>query len=867
MGEVYRARDTRLGREVAIKVLPSSFANDQERMHRFEQESRAVATLNHPNITAIYDVGTQDGSPYLVMELMDGESLRTVLDRGALPQRKVIEYGVQMAQGLAAAHEKGIIHRDLKPENLFITKDGRAKILDFGLAKLAGAQSEAMAGYGATMTSAATAAGVVMGTAGYMAPEQVRGEAVDARTDIFSLGAVLFEILLGRRTFHRDTSVETMTAVLKDDLPELGENVSPALDRIVRRCLEKSPDQRFQSAKDLSFALGVLSGTGTTTALRAAGAAKGKKSYGWLWASVASAVAIVCAVAWWINSSPAKPGRMEFAIPVPGEVSHLSLSADGKWLAFISPDDDTGTPMLFVQRVGTPQAKELAGTENASYPFWSPDDQYVAFFANSKLQKIPPEGGTPKTITRVSFARGGSWSNKNVILYAPDTAGPLWRVNADGSDAHALTRQKFGEDSHRWPLFLPDAKHFLFLMADFTGHIETDQIFLSSLDHPADWKALVPIRSNPGYSQGHLFYVDEKHSLVSATLDVSKGVVGDPQIMAPVIGFQGSVRWGAFAVAADGTVVYSHSALAARSVLTWHKRDGKELSRFGEPGVEANPSLSPDGQRVALDIIDSRESNLDVWIESLASGTSTRFTFDPAEETTPVWTRDGKKVAFRTVANVGGVMLKDASGMSAEHRMTPAENSVVEGAHVSDVLPNSWSPDDKQLLCTLQLYGGSRATVLTLISDGQKTFTPLLRENGSEQTGQISPDGKWLAYASNETGDWEIYVTTFPDARGKWQVSRGGGMEPRWRGDGKELYYLSSKQMLMGVTVDVGGGFSSSTPVPLFQVRARAPISSTDVFTYDVTKDGQKFLVNQYLKPDHLEPLTILQNALEEPAK
>lgn len=869
MGEVYRARDTRLSREVAVKVMPESFAQDTERLHRFEQESRAVATLNHPNITGIYDVGTQNGAPYLVMELLEGESLRTVLEHGALSQRKVIDYGVQMAQGLAAAHEKGIIHRDLKPENLFITKDGRAKILDFGLAKLAGAQNEAMAGYGATMTSAATAAGVVMGTARYMAPEQVRGEAADARTDIFALGAVLFEMISGRELFHRETVAETMTAVLKEDVPEMDAAVSPALDRIVRRCLEKSPDQRFQSAKDLSFALGVLSGAGTTTALRAAQAAPRKPPV-WIWPVMALLVTAVALGVRWLTPSAPKESRMEFAIPVPGEVSHLAISADGKMLAFISPDDKTGAPMLFVQRVGEPDATEMAGTEGASYPFWSPDDAYVAFFANSKLEKVSPDGGTPKTITRVSFARGGSWGSKNVIVYAQDTAGPLWRVNADGSDARVLTeRQPGGEDSHRWPLFLPDGEHFLYLAADFTGDTKTgDYLYLSSLSRPNTRIALVHAQSNPGYVQGHLLYVDEKKSLLAVALDPSKGVSGDAQVIAPTVGFIPSVRWGAFAAANNGTVIYSVSALAARSVLTWYGRDGKALSHVGEPGVQANPMLSPDGQRVALDITDLREKNMDVWIQSLSNGTSTRFTFNPAEETTPVWSRDGKQIAFRTVAESGGVLVKAADGMHPDHRITKTTiGSTLKGLVISDVLPNSWSPDDKQIVCSVQLFGGTQGTVLALIPSTGGDLVPLLNTTANEEAGQISPDGRWLAYASSESGDWEVYVTTFPAAQGKWQISRGGGTEPRWRGDGKELYYLNPRGKLMAATVDARDGFSSGTPVELFQVRGRAPISSTDLFTYDVAKDGQRFLVNQYVKPDNIVPLTIVQHALAEPVK
>ncbi len=870
MGEVYRARDTRLGREVALKILPESFAQDEERLHRFEQESRAVATLNHPNILAIYDVGTHNQTPFLVSELLEGESLREVLQRGALPQRKVIDYGVQIAQGLAAAHEKGIVHRDLKPENLFITREGRAKILDFGLAKFAHAQAEAVAGFGATMTSAATAAGMVMGTASYMAPEQVRGETVDARTDIFALGAVLFEMLAGRQVFHRDTAAETMTAVLKEDppeMPDLSAQIAPALDRIVRRCLEKSPQQRFQSAKDLSFALGVLSGTEMSGAARAAKAVPVRKP--WTWAALALLVMAAGAAGWWFAQSPAEASRMEFAIPVPGEVSHLAISADGKLLAYVSPDDRTGTPMLFVQHVGAPDATELAGTEGANYPFWSPDDTYVAFFANSKLQKIAINGGPPQTITKVSYGRGGSWNKKNVILYSPETAGPLWRVNADGSDARPLTDKimKATEDSHRWPLFLPDGDHFLFLVANFTRVAPADDgVYLSSLSK-GERKQILPGQTNIGFANGDLFYIDEKKTLNAVPLDIGKGSVsGNARVVAGGVGYQPSVYWGAFAVAENDTVVYSASAMAARSVLTWFSRGGKEMQRIGEPALQANPSLSPDGTQAALDITDLKSANLDVWIEHLQNGTSTRFTFDPAEETTPVWSRDGALVAYRTVAGGSAVVLKAANGMHGEKRLFTVRRGLrlPGGYEASDLIPNSWSSDDKQILCSMQVVaGGSRSSLLAVIPASGGEPVPFLPPQSSDNTnGQISPDGKWVLYASNESGDWEIYATTFPGAQGKWQVSRGGGSEPRWKSDGKEMYYLNSHGLMMAVAVDAGATFSSGTPAPLFQVRGRAPISSTDLFTYDVAKDGQRFLVNQYVKPEHVEALTIVQHAL-----
>ncbi|HEY3930438.1 MAG TPA: protein kinase [Candidatus Koribacter sp.] len=872
MGEVYRARDGRLGRDVALKILPESLARDAERLHRFEQESRAVAALNHPNILAIYDVGNHAGTPFLVSELLEGESLRAIFDRGALPQRKVIDYGVQIAQGLAAAHEKGIIHRDLKPENLFLTKEGRAKILDFGLAKLAQAQSEAVDGYGATMASAGTAVGVVMGTASYMAPEQVRGESVDARTDIFALGAVLFEMLTGRQVFHRDTLAETMTAVLKDDLPETTVTalpVSPALDRIVRRCLEKSADQRFQSAKDLSFALGVLSGSEISGAVRVARAA-GKDRTAWMWATFALLMVGAAASAWWFLRPQTSKVRMEFAIPLNGEVRQLSISADGRMLAFISPDDRSGVPMLFVQSIGGLQAAELAATENASYPFWSPDDSYVAFFSNNKLQKIPAAGGAPQAIARVSYARGGSWGSKNVILYSPDASSAIWQVNADGTNAKPLTSKFLPgiEDSHRWPLFLPDGEHFLFLYADFSGLNGTgNYIHMSSL-HGGEDIRLIAARSNPGYADAHLFYVDDKGALRAIAFDAGKQKVsGDPQLIAEAVGFQPSVYWGAFTVGGDGTVVYSRTSMAAKSVLTFHGRDGKELQRIGEPAVQANPALSPDGTEAALDITDLKAVNLDIWIEHLGNGTSTRFTFNPGEDTTAAWSRDGRTLAYRADDGQSGAFLKDVNGMNTPKRLMALRGgTTVGGLEGSDIMPTSWSADGKQILCTLQGIG-SRGSLLALIPAEGGEPVALMSGNASQTNGQISPDGKWVAYASNESGDWEIYVTTFPGAQGTWQISRGGGTEPRWRGDGKEMFYLSPTGMLMAVPIDAGASFASGTPAPLFQVHARPPISATDLFSYDVTKDGKRFLVNEYVKPAHIDPLSIVLHAVPSSAK
>jgi Tol biopolymer transport system component len=857
MGEVYRARDARLGRDVALKIMPESFARDADRLRRFEQEARAVAALNHPNILAIHDVGQLDGSPFLVSELLEGESLRSTLDRGPLPQRKTIEYGVQIAHGLGAAHEKGIVHRDLKPENIFITKDGRVKILDFGLAKLA--QNAGSESNEVTMTSPHTAVGVVMGTASYMAPEQVRGEVSDPRTDIFAFGAVLYEMLSGVRAFRRNTAAETMTAVLKEDPPELsdpGHLVSSALERIVRRCLEKNPEQRFQSARDLSFALGALSGTETSAAARAATAAP-RRVPSLLWLFVGLALVAVAATTWYIARRPQATTRMQFALAVPDEmsISHMALSRDGSVLVFVSPDEASAMPMLFVQRVGSATVIPLAGTQGASFPFLSPDGTQVAFFANGKLQKMAISGGTPQVLAGALAARGGSWGSQGIIIYAPDAQSPLHRINVDGTGAAEVTQEIriAADQSHRWPLFLPDGNHFLFWAGNFGNGKDdrTSGIYLSSLDGK-ERKLVALCHSSFGYDAHHLFYGDDQRQLVSVAFDPSNGTVsGSTSVIANVVGFQPSTYWSAFAVAANGTLIYNTSVGAAESALTWMDRSGRELGRIGEPAIMANPMLSPDGSRIAVDISDEKANNVDIWIESTTGAGNSRFTFDPAEEVVGVWSRDGSMVAYRAaVANGLDLFLKRANGLEREKAILSTPTTSMD-----DLVPNSFTLDDKQILCSRMTSGGNYLELVP-VAGGQPTR--FLTSKGSEMNGQISPDGKWVAYASDESGNWEIYVTSFPAAAGKWQVSRGGGTEPRWRGDGGEIYYIGLSGMLTAVSVNGASAFVTGTPTPLFQIRGRAPISSTDVFSYDVAKDGKRFLVNRFVAPEHVAPLTIL---------
>jgi Tol biopolymer transport system component len=853
MGEVYRARDTRLDRIVAIKVLPEGFAADSDRVRRFEQESRNVAALNHPNVMAVYDVGAHDGLRYLVTEFLEGETLRQRLDEGMLPLRKTIEIALQVARGLTAAHEHNIVHRDLKPDNIFLSKDGQAKLLDFGLAKARAAGG----GSDVTLASSQTSPGVVLGTAGYMAPEQVRGEAADHRADIFSFGAVLYEMLGGKRAFNGDSAVEIMTAILKSEPPEFdaAAKIPPGVDRIVRHCLEKNPDDRFQTARDLTFALGALSGTDSSVATEALAL---KRQPRWtLWAAGALALVAVASLAASFLRSGKQAHRMEFAIPVQGEISYLALSADGEMLAYVSPDENSGQGVLYVQPLGSPTATRVDGTEGATYPFWSPDHKYVVFFSGSTMKKVALSGGVPQVITKVTEARGGAWGSKDVIVYTPDSGGFLWRINADGTQAAPLTDKLSTptDASHRFPVFLPDGEHFLFWGGNF-DELPDDKasgIYVSSLDgKKRDLVALA--RSSVGYANGSVFYLNDQNALVAVPIDSAGKAVGQPKVIANVVGRYPSTYWGDFSVASNGTIVYGLGTGAPVSQLTWYDRGGKEIGKVGDPGILANPTISPGGKFVTVDVIDLKSKNIDVWIENLARGTMSRFTFDPSEETTGVWSRDGSMIAFRS-ASTRRLLVKKAFGLEPER-------VVYKGASSGDSLPNAWTLDGKQVLVTSKPPTG-RSQLDLIAMDGRST--PLISGQGSATNGQISPDGKWVVYSSDASGDWEIYATTFPTAGGKLQISRGGGTEPRWRGDGMEIFYLGPRGMLTAVALDTTGGtLTTSAPQPLFSIRGRAPISSTDLFTYDVTKDGQKFLVNRYVKPLHIDPMNIVLNATEQ---
>jgi eukaryotic-like serine/threonine-protein kinase len=870
MGEVYRARDTRLDRTVAIKILTQVLADTPEVRQRFEREARAVSSLNHPHISALYDVGRQDGIDYLVMEYLEGETLAARIEKGPLPVADLLRYATQIADALDKAHRQGIVHRDLKPANVMLTKAG-AKLLDFGLAKSREILHGDM-GASPTMSRALTAEGTIVGTMQYMSPEHLEGKETDARSDIFSFGCMLFEMATGKKAFEAKSQASLIAAILRGEprpMRELQPMTPLLLEHMVKTCLAKDPDERPQSAHDLKLELDWIKESGGISEVAKLGVEKTwaqRKFAGVKIAAALLALVAVTAIVFLLRPEKPRAERLEFAIPLQEEASHLAISADGRMLAFVSPDEASGANMLGVGRIGSPGIAILPGTEGASYPFWSPDGAFVAFFAESKLKKVAASGGVPQVLASATTGRGGSWGRRSVIVYAPEASGSLWTVNADGSNAAPLTDKIFtrSESTHRWPVFLPDGEHFLFWAGSFTntGDDSGSGIYLSSLTHKE--KSLVVLAlSNPGYANGYMFYLDRKKSLRATPIDVSKGTMsGEPQFVADQVGYLPATYWGAFSVAENGTVVYNATAGASLSVLTWYDRGGKDLGHVGEVGVLANPTLSPDNSRVAVDITDVRANNVDIWLSDIRHSTNTRFTFDPAEDAAGVWSRDANWVAFRSQPDKTQIFLRQAQGLQPAKSIFDMR-AFEGGARVNDdVIPNSWSRDDKEILCSWQPAAGGSALVLLGVEDGK--IAPFLVAKGSETNGQISPDGKWAAYASNESGDWEIYVTTFPTAVGKWQVSRGGGSEPRWRGDGKEIFYIGAKGTLMAVPVNSEVTFTTGNPTALFHSHLRARVSSTDLFTYDVTKDGQQFLVNRYVKPQQIAPLHVILNAAVE---
>ena len=871
MGEVYRARDPRLDRDVAVKVLPGSVSADPDRLRRFEQEARAAAALNHPNILAVYDVGSHDGAPYIVSELLEGETLRERLSQPApmsqlgggsavgdpaagatrgLSVRRALDYGTQITRGLAAAHDQHIVHRDLKPENIFITTDGRVKILDFGLAKLT--QVDAAETESETKVVGATQPGMLLGTLGYMSPEQVRGQAVDHRTDIFAFGVMLYEMLTGQRAFERSTTADTLVAIVKEEPPTLsaaGHDIPPALERIVDRCLEKSPASRFQSATDLSFALESLSSSsGRTEGLPAAAgplppARAGRGRLAWIVAGIATAALVA---AGWLTArsllvQPAQPQRIQFLVRPPagtiiGPGAPLALSPDGRQLVFGASAQ--GVTSLWVRSISDAVPQRLAGTEGASYPFWSPDGRWLAFFSASKLMKIRIEGGPPVALCDAPAGRGGTWNSEGTIVFAPVAGGTLSRVPAAGGTPTFFTTLEKDEVAHRWPTFLPDGRHFLFMAA---RSLASGRIWIGSLDSP-ERTQIGESNSNGLFGSNHLWFVRAGTLMAEPFDPARRQTTGEAFPVAEGVGPYAGTLWAPFSASNGGALAYRRGS-DATARLTWFDRAGAVLRTVGDPGAYLNLALSPDERRLAVSHSAGTPSNIDIWLVDLTRDSApSRFTFDSGAEFDPAWSPDGANVFF-TSTRTGPLDLyrHAASGAGQDELIL----SVPRGIGAPDI-----SGDGRYLVFSQ----GGDINVLPLAGDRKPV--PYLNNPFTNGSPEFSPDGKWIAYTSNETGRQEVYVQSFPAGGGKYLISREGGSQPRWRGDGRELFFLAPDLTLMSANIVATPEFRSTVPRKLFSTGMS---DSTNNHPYVVTKDGQRFLLPAEDR-EHSPEITVVLN-------
>ena len=850
-----RRRPNGVHRKVALKLLPAQFARDPERVRRFEQEALAVSALNHPNILTIYEVGESDRHHFLVTEFIEGQTLRQQMNDGRLPVRAVLNAATQVVSALAAAHAAGIIHRDIKPENIMARPDGVVKVLDFGLAKLS---EPRVPSSDPAEKKASTESGVVMGTIGYMSPEQVRGQKVDHRSDIFAVGVILYEMLAGQRAFSGDSAVEVMNAILKEDPPDLTEantKISPAMDRIVRRCLEKKPDQRFQSASDLGFALSTWTTSSgaqlerTEVALPVTGTHPNADAVrlfsnvrlAWF---VAGLLALgVAGLAWAFMTRSIEAQRLVRLAFVPPEkltfdntfFDQVLISPDGQKLAFTARGED-GKKQLWLRPLDATTATLLAGTEDVLRPFWSPDSRSLAFCAQGKLKRVDLDGGPTQTLCSVGEFRGGTWNRAGEILFAPKAIGGLFLVPATGGEPKPVTvpdaaRQ---EIAHLSPYFLPDGRHYLF-------QVETSSafpgVFVGSLDSK-DVKQVLTDGALAIYDlAGWLLFV-RNGALMTQPFDASElELKGTPVSLTPA-SETGVVFNAPFSVSNNGVLTWQGDGWRNYQ-LVWFDREGRRGDAVGQPIkviAGMHPRFSPDGGRVVIQQLDPQAKNYDVWTIDLARNLPTRLTSDGSFDLRPVWSPDGNRVVFRSLRNgVRGIYEKEADSVGGERLL------LKDGAD-----PTDWSRDGRFIVYSM-IEDPTRWDIWALPLFGERQPHPLLNTEFAEVQAQISPNGRWLAYVSDESGRNEVYVQSFTTegrlGGNKVRVSPNGGLHPRFRRDGRELFYVAADGQMMVTALNPNGvTFEFSRPQALFKTRLLPGHYNLGI-EYDVTADGQRFLI------------------------
>jgi len=849
MGEVYKARDTRLERDVAVKILRPSESTSEEMKQRFEREAKAISQLSHPNICALYDVGSHEGTEYLVMEYLEGETLASRLAKGPMELGQLIPVGIQIADALDRAHRQGIVHRDLKPGNVMLTKGG-VKLLDFGLAKtLAPQAAQTQLTSLPTMASPQhlTQQGTILGTFQYMAPEQLEGGEADARSDIFALGAVLFEMATGKKAFDGKSQASLIGAILKENPPSVSSiapMTPPALDRAIATCLSKDPENRFQTAHDVKLQLQWIAEGGSQAGLPApvAQRRKSREKLAWGLAAAAALVAAGFAIGF-VRRAPARAQLVRFEIPTPPEITTIDaprISPDGRILAF-NATDSTGKNRIWIRALNALKAHALEGTDGAGRPFWSPDGRFIGFVSAGKLQKIDVTGGPPQKICDAPGGSDGTWGTSGVILFDGTGPQPIRRVPASGGTAVDFVKQDASrkERTVAWPEFLPDGRHFLYMA---TGDKPEDSVYrIGSLESP-DSKTLASAQTLVSYAlPGYLLFVRDR-TLVAQPFDAKAlKTTGEPTPLAEQIGTD-SVGLARFSVSRNGTLVYRTGESGNR--FMWMDRSGKEGEAVGDPADSRNPAFSPDGERLAYDLADPRRGKTDVWIRDLRRGVSSRFTFDTDDAFAPLWSPDGKQIVY-TVGN--DLFVKASEGLGEEKPLLKSD----ELKFVCD-----WSRDGKYIAYSSQGKDTSwDIWILPTFGDGKPV--PFVKTSFVEMRPVFSPDGRFVAYQSNESGRAEVYVQSFPGPGGKWQISTAGGIEPHWRGDGKELYYRAPDQKVMAVEITAGATVTAGTPQPLFQGRFDTGVAREH---YVPVRDGKRFLVVAPLGREAMTPTTVVLN-------
>jgi eukaryotic-like serine/threonine-protein kinase len=858
MGEVYLARDTRLDRSVAVKILPSHLSKDPEAKQRFDREARTISSLNHPNICTLHDVGHQEGIDYLVMEHLEGQTLAERLSKGPLAIDQVLKYGAEICDGLERAHRSGVVHRDLKPANIMLTKSG-AKLMDFGLAKQAVASATAASGLTATANTPQgsqplTAQGTVVGTFQYMSPEQIEGKEADARSDIFALGAVLYEMVTGKRAFEGKTPASAMAAVLEREptpISSVQPMTPPALERLVKICLSKDPDDRWQTAHDVKLQLKQIAEGASQASAPAMPAPQHKRGNAWVWVltgilGVVAGVALV--LAYLASHRDMRVLRVELNPP---DKMQFNLSGDHGGPAMISPDGryivfsayGSGGAQLYLRSLDSTSLQALPGTEGAMFPFWSPDSRSVAFFTDDKLKRIEVSGGTPVTICGSTLGRGGSWNQDGTIVAALSYNTGLSQVPASGGTPTAVTTiDGVHYSSNRWPWFLPDGKHFLYIAVKHNAPTSPETaVFLASLDGKEN-RLLFHTLSNPIYASGRLLFQRE-NSLVAQSFDPSNGKFsGEPQTLSENVQFDPGLWRMNLSASTDGMMLYASGTASGTEILTWYDRSGKRLGTVGEQGEFYDLDLSPDEKKVATTELNTAMAT--IWIRDLANNLKTRLTFSDGAHLTPLWSPDGKEVAF-TSNQQAAISVKTIGSSAPERTLLSSPNPIYQA--ISD-----WSHDGRYLMYEQGTGVNTDLWVLPLSGDS-KPF-PYTSGSGSSR-GTFSPDGHWVAYVAQEGGRPEVFVAPFPWTGAKWQVSNGGGAGPRWRADGKELFYFDFN----GVTAVEVDGARSAFQVGSSKLLFRLPLRGIMSREYAPSRDGQRFLA---VTPSEgsSQSLTLVQN-------